>query len=194
MHGWNTSFLLGWPIFRCYVSFREGKSWKKYPFLEPPGCSSHSTPRPTHDPCPLSNPSLLPCWAPHRWPKQQGAPSQIEQGREAGKHQNIWLNYPPSNYPGGVVGSHFVRGPTPPSYKMAFSSLQNGNAAQTPYKMAVPSPPWPPLAWANFGKILSTCFFDKNNRAILRMCNARSFMQCKYGSYRSSLCFMAHKS
>ena len=22
--GWNTSFLLGWPIFRCYVSFREG--------------------------------------------------------------------------------------------------------------------------------------------------------------------------
>ena len=24
MDGWNTSFLLGWPIFRCYVSFREG--------------------------------------------------------------------------------------------------------------------------------------------------------------------------
>ena len=23
MDGWNTSFLLGWPIFRCYVSFRE---------------------------------------------------------------------------------------------------------------------------------------------------------------------------
>ena len=24
MDGWKTSFLLGWPIFRCYVSFREG--------------------------------------------------------------------------------------------------------------------------------------------------------------------------
>ena len=24
MDGWNTSFLLGWLIFRCYVSFREG--------------------------------------------------------------------------------------------------------------------------------------------------------------------------
>ena len=24
MDGWNTSFLLGWPIFRGYVSFREG--------------------------------------------------------------------------------------------------------------------------------------------------------------------------
>ena len=23
MDGWNTSFLLGWPVFRCYVSFRE---------------------------------------------------------------------------------------------------------------------------------------------------------------------------
>ena len=23
MDGWNTSFLLGWPIFRCYVGFRE---------------------------------------------------------------------------------------------------------------------------------------------------------------------------
>ena len=23
MDGWNTSFLLGWPIFRCYLSFRE---------------------------------------------------------------------------------------------------------------------------------------------------------------------------
>ena len=22
MDGWNTSFLLGWPIFRCYVSFK----------------------------------------------------------------------------------------------------------------------------------------------------------------------------
>ncbi len=27
IHGWNTTFLLGWPIFRCYVSFREGKPW-----------------------------------------------------------------------------------------------------------------------------------------------------------------------
>ena len=24
MDGWNTSFPLGWPTFRCYVSFREG--------------------------------------------------------------------------------------------------------------------------------------------------------------------------
>ena len=30
MDGWNTSFLLGWPIFRCYVSFREGTSWIFY--------------------------------------------------------------------------------------------------------------------------------------------------------------------
>ena len=27
MDGWNTSFLLGWPILRCYVSFREGILW-----------------------------------------------------------------------------------------------------------------------------------------------------------------------
>ena len=27
MDGWNTSFLLGWPIFTGYVSFREGKSF-----------------------------------------------------------------------------------------------------------------------------------------------------------------------
>jgi len=26
MDGWNTSFLLGWPVFRGYVSFREGIS------------------------------------------------------------------------------------------------------------------------------------------------------------------------
>ena len=25
MDGWNTTFLLGWPIFRGYVSFREGR-------------------------------------------------------------------------------------------------------------------------------------------------------------------------
>ena len=37
--GWNTSFLLGWPIFRGYVSFREGnqknshKYWDIYPFI-----------------------------------------------------------------------------------------------------------------------------------------------------------------
>ena len=31
MDGWNTSFLLGWPIFRCYVSFREGRSVTKKP-------------------------------------------------------------------------------------------------------------------------------------------------------------------
>ena len=31
MDDWNTSFLLGWPIFRCYVSFRDqvfGEFWK----------------------------------------------------------------------------------------------------------------------------------------------------------------------
>ena len=28
MDGWNTSFLLGWSIFRCYVSFREGNENK----------------------------------------------------------------------------------------------------------------------------------------------------------------------
>ena len=27
MDGWNTSFLLGWPIFRGYVSFRECSHW-----------------------------------------------------------------------------------------------------------------------------------------------------------------------
>ena len=27
MDGWNSGFLLGWPIFRCYVSFREGISY-----------------------------------------------------------------------------------------------------------------------------------------------------------------------
>ena len=26
MDGWNTRFLLGWPIFRAYVSFREGNN------------------------------------------------------------------------------------------------------------------------------------------------------------------------
>ena len=30
MDGWNTSFLLGWPIFRCYVSFREGNNQQFY--------------------------------------------------------------------------------------------------------------------------------------------------------------------
>ena len=58
-----------------------------------------------------------------------------------GEHETKHVKDPPSNYPGGVVVSHFVRGPTPPPYKMAFWSLQNGSAAQTPYKMAVPSPP-----------------------------------------------------
>ncbi len=29
MDGWKTSFLLGWPIFRCYVSFREGRCFQK---------------------------------------------------------------------------------------------------------------------------------------------------------------------
>ena len=27
MDGWNTTFLLGRPIFRCYVSFREGNTF-----------------------------------------------------------------------------------------------------------------------------------------------------------------------
>ena len=33
MDGWNTSFLLGWPIFRDYVSFREGNYYWRDPFL-----------------------------------------------------------------------------------------------------------------------------------------------------------------
>ena len=32
MDGWNTSFLLGWPIFRCYVSVRECNQYES-PFL-----------------------------------------------------------------------------------------------------------------------------------------------------------------
>ena len=28
MDGWNTTFLLGWPICRCYVSFREGRCFE----------------------------------------------------------------------------------------------------------------------------------------------------------------------
>ena len=32
MDGWNTTFLLGWLIFRCHVSFREGSR-----FFHPPG-------------------------------------------------------------------------------------------------------------------------------------------------------------
>ena len=51
--------------------------------------------------------------------------------------------YPPSHYPGGVVAPHFVSGPTPNPTKWFFFPLQNGNAAQKHYKMAVPSPPWP---------------------------------------------------
>ncbi len=34
MDGWNTSFLLGWPIFRGYVSFRE--STHAEPCMPPP--------------------------------------------------------------------------------------------------------------------------------------------------------------
>ena len=30
MDGWNTSFVLGWPIFRCYISFREGNGNKHH--------------------------------------------------------------------------------------------------------------------------------------------------------------------
>ena len=32
MDGWNTSFLLGWPIFRGYVSFREGNDSPNSPW------------------------------------------------------------------------------------------------------------------------------------------------------------------
>ena len=60
------------------------------------------------------------------------------------KYQNqISYVYPPSNYPGGVGVTHFVRNQPPHPTKWLFRSLQNGSAAQTPYKMAVPSPPWP---------------------------------------------------
>ena len=56
MDGWNTSFLLGWPIFRGYVSFREGKHptpkvsdanmtrWKLHPPLLGPSSHNHSDP------------------------------------------------------------------------------------------------------------------------------------------------------
>ena len=30
--GWNTNFLLGWPVFRCYVSVRECNQYES-PFL-----------------------------------------------------------------------------------------------------------------------------------------------------------------
>ncbi len=35
MDGWNTTVLLGWPIFRCYVSFREGTSSEYKPSIQP---------------------------------------------------------------------------------------------------------------------------------------------------------------
>ena len=43
MDGWNTvlySFLLGWPIFRCYVSFREGSLWPSEKPLEALQCKA----------------------------------------------------------------------------------------------------------------------------------------------------------
>ena len=47
MDGWNTSFILGWPIFRCYVSFREGKTFSvKVLFSETNWESSYEA----HDP------------------------------------------------------------------------------------------------------------------------------------------------
>ena len=39
MDGWNTSFLLGWPIFRGCDSFREGR---QFLFHFPAGASQHS--------------------------------------------------------------------------------------------------------------------------------------------------------
>ena len=36
MHGWNTSCLLGWPIFRDYVSFREGNHITNPGMIDPP--------------------------------------------------------------------------------------------------------------------------------------------------------------
>ena len=42
MDGWNTSFLLGWPIFRGYVSFRECRSCDSFEVgLEQLSSSSH---------------------------------------------------------------------------------------------------------------------------------------------------------
>ena len=35
MDGWNTSFLLGWPIFRGYVTFREGRLWYELKHMHP---------------------------------------------------------------------------------------------------------------------------------------------------------------
>ena len=57
MDGWNTSFPLGWPIFKGYISFREcipmiDRSLKKHPFLNfwrhyPPG-NDHISRSPYH--------------------------------------------------------------------------------------------------------------------------------------------------
>ena len=50
-------------------------------------------------------------------------------------------HHPPSNYPGGVGVTHFVRNQPPILQNGFFGHYKNGSAAQTPYKMAVPSPP-----------------------------------------------------
>ena len=38
MDDWKTSFLLGWPSFRCYVSFREGIYYLNFVSLDFVGC------------------------------------------------------------------------------------------------------------------------------------------------------------
>ena len=35
MDGWNTRFLLGWPYFWCYVSFREGTCFSEWFHIGP---------------------------------------------------------------------------------------------------------------------------------------------------------------
>ncbi len=57
MDGWNTSFLLGWPIFRCYVSFR---LFKHHPWVTLQGLPPQR--------CPFYNAWLGSIYPPQRMP------------------------------------------------------------------------------------------------------------------------------
>ena len=46
MDGWNTSFPLGWPSFRCYVSFRECKRHEYFMISQPLHSSTPSVANP----------------------------------------------------------------------------------------------------------------------------------------------------
>ncbi len=51
--------------------------------------------------------------------------------------------YPPSNYPGGVGATHFVRGPTPHPTKWVFLHYKMATQLKRPTKWLRPAPPWP---------------------------------------------------